>query len=92
MLVWTRGQLSTQSGVLPASISWIASAQNRTSHPHAGGSGASWIELERELAEDLLLVDPGRTRRALGQLRTLGVRLALDHYGRSAPSFTRYPL
>jgi hypothetical protein len=32
---------------------------------------------------------PARTRRALSQLRTLGVRLALDHYGRSAPSFTR---
>jgi diguanylate cyclase (GGDEF)-like protein len=45
--------------------------------------------LQLELAEDLLLVDPGRTRRALGQFRTLGVRLALDHYGRSAPSLTR---
>ena len=45
--------------------------------------------LQLELAEDLMLVDPGRTRRALGQFRTLGVRLALDHYGRSAPSLTR---
>lgn len=45
--------------------------------------------IQLELAEDLLLVDPGRTRRALGQFRTLGVRLALDHYGRSAPSLTR---
>ena len=45
--------------------------------------------IQLELAEDLLLVDPGRTRRALNQFRTLGVRLALDHYGRSAPSLTR---
>jgi diguanylate cyclase len=45
--------------------------------------------VQLELAEDLLLVDPGRTRRALGQFRTLGVRLALDHYGKSAPSLTR---
>jgi EAL domain-containing protein (putative c-di-GMP-specific phosphodiesterase class I) len=45
--------------------------------------------IQLELAEDLLLVDPGRTRRALSQFRTLGVRLALDHYGRSAPSLTR---
>jgi EAL domain-containing protein (putative c-di-GMP-specific phosphodiesterase class I) len=45
--------------------------------------------IQLELAEDLLLVDPARTRRALGQFRTLGVRLALDHYGKSAPSLTR---
>ena len=53
MLVWTRGQLSTQSSVLPDGMSCFSSAQSRTSHLHAGGSGASWIELERELAEDL---------------------------------------
>jgi diguanylate cyclase (GGDEF)-like protein len=52
-------------------------------------AGVPPASVQLELAEDLLLVDPGRTRRALGQLRTLGVRLALDHYGRSAPSFTR---
>jgi diguanylate cyclase (GGDEF)-like protein len=45
--------------------------------------------IQLELAEDLLLVDAGRTRRALSQFRTLGVRLALDHYGRSAPSLIR---
>jgi len=45
--------------------------------------------IQLELAEDLMLVDPGRIRRALSQFRTLGVRLALDHYGRSAPSLTR---
>jgi len=52
-------------------------------------AGVPPASVQLELAEDLLLVDPGRTRRALSQLRTLGVRLALDHYGRSAPSFTR---
>lgn len=45
--------------------------------------------IQLELAEDLLLVDPRRTRRALGQFRSLGVRLALDHYGQSAPSLAR---
>jgi diguanylate cyclase (GGDEF)-like protein len=45
--------------------------------------------VQLELAEDLLLIDPARSRRALNQFRTLGVRLALDHYGRSAASFTR---
>ena len=53
------------------------------------GRRASRSAIQLELAEDLLLVDPGRTRRALDQFRTLGVRLALDHYGRSAPSLTR---
>jgi diguanylate cyclase (GGDEF)-like protein len=52
-------------------------------------AGVPPSSLQLELAEDLLLVDPGRTRRALNQFRTLGVRLALDHYGRSAPSLTR---
>jgi diguanylate cyclase len=52
-------------------------------------AGVPPVSIQLELAEDLLLVDPHRTRRALNQLRTLGVRLALDHYGRSAPSFTR---
>ena len=42
-----------QSSVLPDSISCFGSAKSWTSHLHAGGSGASWIELERELAEDL---------------------------------------
>ncbi|HEY6748140.1 MAG TPA: EAL domain-containing protein [Mycobacteriales bacterium] len=52
-------------------------------------AGVPPAAIQLELAEDLLLVDPGRTRRALTQFRTLGVRLALDHYGRSAPSLTR---
>jgi diguanylate cyclase (GGDEF)-like protein len=52
-------------------------------------AGIPPASIQLELAEDLLLVDPGRTRRALTQFRTLGVRLALDHYGRSAPSLTR---
>ncbi len=52
-------------------------------------AGVPPAAIQLELAEDLLLVDPGRTRRALNQFRTLGVRLALDHYGRSAPSLTR---
>jgi diguanylate cyclase (GGDEF)-like protein len=52
-------------------------------------AGVPPASVQLELAEDLLLVDPARTRRALNQLRTLGVRLALDHYGRSATSFTR---
>jgi diguanylate cyclase len=52
-------------------------------------AGVPPASIQLELAEDLLLVDPGRTRRALNQFRTLGVRLALDHYGRSAPSLTR---
>ncbi|WP_213454612.1 bifunctional diguanylate cyclase/phosphodiesterase [Rhizomonospora bruguierae] len=42
-----------------------------------------------EVAEDVLLVDPRRTSSALGQFRHFGLRLALDHYGRSAPSLTR---
>jgi diguanylate cyclase len=52
-------------------------------------AGVPPTAIQLELAEDLLLVDPGRTRRALTQYRTLGFRLALDHYGRSAPSLTR---
>lgn len=42
-----------------------------------------------EIAEDVLLIDPRRTAAALAQFRRFGVRLALDHYGRSAPSLTR---
>ena len=52
-------------------------------------AGVAPTAIQLELAEDLLLLDPGRTRRALTQFRTLGFRLALDHYGRSAPSLTR---
>jgi diguanylate cyclase (GGDEF)-like protein len=52
-------------------------------------SGVPPAAIQLELAEDLLLMDPSRTRRALSQFRTLGFRLALDHYGRSAPSLTR---
>ncbi|HEX6754377.1 MAG TPA: bifunctional diguanylate cyclase/phosphodiesterase [Mycobacteriales bacterium] len=52
-------------------------------------AGLSPAAIQLELAEDLLLMDPGRTRRALGQFRTLGVRLALDHYGQAAASMTR---
>ena len=42
-----------------------------------------------EISEEVLLIDPRRTSTALGQLRHFGVRLSLDHYGRSAPSLTR---
>lgn len=42
-----------------------------------------------EIAEDVLLIDHRRTATALAQFRHFGVRLALDHYGRSAPSLTR---
>jgi diguanylate cyclase (GGDEF)-like protein len=52
-------------------------------------AGVPPAAIQLELAEDLLLVDPSRTRRALNQFRRLGFRLALDHYGRSAPSLTR---
>jgi diguanylate cyclase (GGDEF)-like protein len=45
--------------------------------------------LTLEIAEEVLLIDPRRTATALGQLRHFGVRLALDHYGRSAPSLAR---
>jgi diguanylate cyclase (GGDEF)-like protein len=45
--------------------------------------------LTLEIAEEVLLIDPRRTAMALGQFRHFGVRLALDHYGRSAPSLTR---
>ncbi len=55
----------------------------------ASESGLPPAAIQLELAEDLLLVDPGRTGRALGQFRSLGVRLALDHYGQSAPSLAR---
>jgi diguanylate cyclase (GGDEF)-like protein len=42
-----------------------------------------------EISEEVLLIDPRRTATALGQFRHFGVRLALDHYGKSAPSLTR---
>ena len=42
-----------------------------------------------ELAEDVLHVNPRLTATALGQFRHFGMRLALDHYGRSAPSLSR---
>jgi diguanylate cyclase (GGDEF)-like protein len=42
-----------------------------------------------EISEEVILIDPRRTATALGQFRHFGVRLALDHYGRSAPSLTR---
>ncbi|MDG4786576.1 EAL domain-containing protein [Micromonospora sp. WMMD1102] len=45
--------------------------------------------LTLEIAEEVLLVDARRTAMALGQFRHFGVRLCLDHYGRSAPSLTR---
>ncbi|HEY7606464.1 MAG TPA: EAL domain-containing protein, partial [Actinomycetes bacterium] len=37
--------------------------------------------LELELTEDTLMADPIRSRQTLGELRTLGVRLAVDDYG-----------
>lgn len=42
-----------------------------------------------ELSEDVLHVNPRLTANALNQFRHFGMRLALDHYGRSAPSLTR---
>jgi diguanylate cyclase (GGDEF)-like protein len=45
--------------------------------------------LTLEISEEVLLIDPRRTAVALGQFRHFGVRLALDHYGRSAPSLAR---
>ncbi|HCT77568.1 MAG TPA: hypothetical protein DGG94_14425 [Micromonosporaceae bacterium] len=42
-----------------------------------------------EIAEEVLQMDQRRTAAALGQFRHFGIRLALDHYGRSAPSLTR---
>ncbi|GAA3455046.1 putative bifunctional diguanylate cyclase/phosphodiesterase [Dactylosporangium matsuzakiense] len=45
--------------------------------------------LTLEIAEDVMLIDARRTETALGQFRHFGVRLALDHYGRSAPSLAR---
>ncbi|MBE1490714.1 EAL domain-containing protein [Plantactinospora soyae] len=44
--------------------------------------------LTLEIAEEALLIDAHRTATALNQFRHFGVRLALDHYGRSAPSLT----
>ncbi|WP_433077400.1 EAL domain-containing protein [Dactylosporangium sp. CA-052675] len=45
--------------------------------------------LTLEIAEEVMLIDARRTATALGQFRHFGVRLALDHYGRSAPSLAR---
>jgi diguanylate cyclase (GGDEF)-like protein len=45
--------------------------------------------LTLEIAEDVMLIDSRRTASALNQFRHFGVRLSLDHYGRSAPSLTR---
>jgi diguanylate cyclase (GGDEF)-like protein len=42
-----------------------------------------------EISEEVLLIDARRTSLALSQFRHFGVRLALDHYGKSAPSLTR---
>jgi diguanylate cyclase (GGDEF)-like protein len=42
-----------------------------------------------EIAEEVLLIDARRTAQALSQFRHFGVRLSLDHYGRSAPSLAR---
>lgn len=53
------------------------------------GAGLPPAALMLEIAEDVLLLDHRRTAHALGQFRAFGVRLALDHYGRSAPSLTR---
>ena len=53
------------------------------------GVGIPPSALTLEIAEDVLLIDPRRTATALAQFRGFGVRLALDHYGRSAPSLTR---
>jgi EAL domain-containing protein (putative c-di-GMP-specific phosphodiesterase class I) len=45
--------------------------------------------LTLEIAEEVLTIDPRRTATALGQFRHFGIKLALDHYGRSAPSLSR---
>jgi diguanylate cyclase (GGDEF)-like protein len=45
--------------------------------------------LHLEIDEEVLLLDPSRTERALSQFRSFGIRLVLDHYGRSAPSLSR---
>jgi EAL domain-containing protein (putative c-di-GMP-specific phosphodiesterase class I) len=37
--------------------------------------------LELELTEDTLMADPVRSKQVLGELRTLGIRLAVDDYG-----------
>lgn len=53
------------------------------------GLGIPPSSVTLEIAEEVLLIDPRRTAVALGQFRHFGVRLALDHYGRSAPSLAR---
>jgi diguanylate cyclase (GGDEF)-like protein len=45
--------------------------------------------LTLEIAEEVLQIDPRRTANALGQFRHFGIKLALDNYGRSAPSLNR---
>ncbi len=42
-----------------------------------------------EIAEDVLHINPRLTANALSQFRHFGMRLALDHYGRSASSLNR---
>ncbi|WP_066902584.1 EAL domain-containing protein [Millisia brevis] len=41
------------------------------------------------IPEEVLLVDPQRAAHVLGQFRDFGVRVSIDHFGRSAPSITR---
>jgi diguanylate cyclase (GGDEF)-like protein len=45
------------------------------------GLGLPARALELELTEDTLMADPVRSRQTLGELRSLGVRLAVDDYG-----------
>lgn len=42
-----------------------------------------------EISEDVLHINPRLTANALSQFRHFGMRLALDHYGRSASSLNR---
>lgn len=49
-------------------------------------AGVAPSSVTLEIAEEVLQIDPRRTAAALGQFRHFGFRLALDHYGRSAPS------
>jgi diguanylate cyclase (GGDEF)-like protein len=45
------------------------------------GLGLPARVLELELTEDTLMADPVRSKQVLGELRALGVRLAVDDYG-----------
>ena len=51
--------------------------------------GVAPASVTLEIAEEVLQMDPRRTEKALGHFRHFGFRLALDHYGRSAPSLAR---